>query len=79
MSEATKKAEVNNKAAVKKIILKAKANYKAKKDCLLPIFYKGSIVRIDSDKNVELELDHLSYESKVELKRAIKNGHIIVG
>lgn len=77
------KEENNNKKVVKdkpkKISLGAKAKYKAKKDCLLPLFYRGKIVRISDSEQVELESKELSYESKVELIRSIKNGHVIVG
>lgn len=67
------------KVLVEKITLADKAKYKAKKGCLLPIFYEGKIVRINESKQVELEKKSLSYESRVELIRSIKNGHVIVG
>lgn len=65
-----------SKKSAPKITLAEKAKYIAEKDRLLPVFHKGKIVHISDKEAVELERENLSYESRVELLRAIKNKHV---
>ena len=66
------------KQEVKKVVLANKAKYIAKKGCNQPLKYKGKFIHIGDKEAVELELEHLAYETKLELKRAIKLGNVLV-
>jgi hypothetical protein len=43
-----------------------------------PIFYNGSIVRIGSEKPVELDSSLLGYDGRIQLKTALDRKHISV-
>ena len=49
----------------------------AAKGKLQPILYKGSIIFIGEDKRTELDLNSLSYQSRAQLDRAIKEGDLL--
>lgn len=50
---------------------------KASPGHVLPIFYKGSIIRIGETDAVEIDLDLLQYEPKHQLTRALALKNII--
>lgn len=43
---------------------------------MLPIYYKGSIIRIDDKAQVEIDTELLEYEPKIQLKMALDQKHI---
>lgn len=50
--------------------------FKAAEGQQLPIFYKGSIIRIGNEP-VEIDVDALGYESKIQFQQALKDKSII--
>lgn len=50
---------------------KAVKAFKAAEGKIFPIYYKGSIVKIGQEA-VEIDVEHLSYESKIQFDQALK-------
>ena len=55
---------------VKKLILKASPKN------VLPVFYCGKIIHIDSKKTTELDEKLLRYETKIQIEKALKEKSI---
>lgn len=61
----------------KRVVAGKILHYIATKDSILhPVFYKGSIVKIGSKIAVPLDSALLSYQSKAQLNRAVKDGDL---
>ena len=50
---------------------------KAVPGVILPIFYKGSIIRIGENESVEIDLNALLYEPRIQFQSALDNKQII--
>lgn len=50
--------------------------FQAAEGKMLPIFYCGSIIRIDDKEPKELDVDLLGYEPKIHLEKALKQKDI---
>jgi hypothetical protein len=50
--------------------------FKAAEGKCLPIYYLGSIIRIDDNNSVEIDLSKLLHEPKIQLEKAIVQKHI---
>lgn len=53
-----------------------KKMYKAAPGIKLPLYYKGSIIRI-GEEPVEIDIEALGYEPKIQFQKAIKDKQII--
>ena len=54
------------------------ARYVAADGQVFPIFYNGSIIRIDSTTPVEIDPELLSYESSIQFRSAVTKNQIMV-
>jgi hypothetical protein len=64
-----KQDKLTSKSSVR--ILKAAAGH------ILPVFYKGSIIRIGETEAVEIDWNLLEFESKHQLEKALAQKNII--
>lgn len=51
--------------------------YKSAPGYMLPIYYKGSIIRINEESQAEIDIEALEYEPKIQFKKALELKHII--
>lgn len=68
-----------DKAKPQEVKLSGNIVLRAKKGCMLPIRYADpGLVRITDAKDVALDWGSLPYESKIMIRRSLKQGHVIL-
>ena len=72
------KGKDESKQKPKAIKLSGDIIFRAKKGCVLPIRYGGGLARITSEKDCHLNMESLAYESKIMIRRSLKQGHIMI-
>lgn len=71
MAEKAKKNKINLNAAKGVTLI-------AKKGCALPVLLDGKKVVIGDEKEVPINVKQLGYEGRIEIKRAIDKGDLII-